>query len=50
MQKYGVENKNGRIYPEALLKREADNYMKLVEMGASSGHTDHPDSAIISIK
>jgi hypothetical protein len=43
MQKYGVENKNGRIYPEALLKREADNYMKLVEMGASAGHTDHPD-------
>lgn len=50
MQKYGVENKNGRIYPEALLKREVENYMKLIEMGASAGHTDHPDSAIISIK
>jgi hypothetical protein len=50
MQKYGVENKNGRIYPEALLRREVENYMKLVNMGASAGHTDHPDSAIISIK
>jgi hypothetical protein len=50
MQKYGVENKNGRIYPEALLKREAENYMELIKMGASAGHTDHPDSAIISIK
>lgn len=50
MQKYGVENKNGRIYPESLLKREVENYMKLIEMGASGGHTDHPDSAIISIK
>lgn len=50
MQKYGVENKNGRIYPESLLKREVENYMKLIEMGASAGHTDHPDSAIISIK
>ena len=50
MQKYGVENKNGRIYPEALLKREVENYMKLIDMGASAGHTDHPDSAIISIK
>ena len=50
MQKYGVENKNGRIYPESLLKREVEHYMKLIEMGASAGHTDHPDSAIISIK
>jgi hypothetical protein len=50
MQKYGVENKNGRIYPESLLKREVENYMRLIEMGASAGHTDHPDSAIISIK
>lgn len=50
MQKYGVENKNGRIYPEALLRREVENYMELIKMGASAGHTDHPDSAIISIK
>lgn len=50
MQKYGVENRNGRIYPESILRREVDNYMKLIEMGASAGHTDHPSDAIISIK
>jgi hypothetical protein len=49
MQKYGVENKNGRIYPEELLRREMANYMRLVEVGASAGETDHPESAVISI-
>jgi hypothetical protein len=43
MQKYGVENKNGRVYPEAILKREANEYLKLIEMGASAGETDHPE-------
>lgn len=50
MQKYGVENRNGRIYPESILRREVENYMKLIEMGASAGHSDHPESSIISIK
>jgi hypothetical protein len=50
MQKYGVENKNGRIYPEALLKREVEHYMKLIEMGASAGHADHPEHSVIEIK
>jgi hypothetical protein len=49
MQKYGVENRNGRIYPESVLKREVENYMKLVEMGASAGHSMHPESAVIEI-
>lgn len=49
MQKYGVENKNGRIYPEELLRREMENYMRLVKIGASAGETDHPESAVISI-
>lgn len=43
MQKYGVENKNGRIYPEEILRREVTEYMKLVKMGASAGETDHPE-------
>jgi len=50
MQKFGVENKNGRIYPEKLLKREVERYLKLVKMGASAGETDHPESAVISIQ
>ena len=28
LQKYDTPNRNGRIYPEKILKREADNYTK----------------------
>lgn len=50
LQKWGVENKNGRIYPKAILERENERYQKLIEMGASTGECDHPDSAVISIE
>jgi len=30
LQKYGVENRNGRIYPEAILKREVEKYQQLI--------------------
>ena len=26
LQKYNTPNRNGRVYPERILKREADNY------------------------
>ena len=37
LQKFGVENKNGRIYPESILRREATNYQKLIDMRLSIG-------------
>jgi hypothetical protein len=30
LQKYGVKNRNGRIYPESILKREVDRYQELI--------------------
>jgi hypothetical protein len=48
LQKYGVENRNGRIYPEPLLKREADRYQELIDGNAAIGESDHPESSIIS--
>jgi hypothetical protein len=48
LQKYGVKNKNGRIYPEKILKREAENYNKLIQQRSALGESDHPDSTIIS--
>ena len=50
MQKFGIQNGNGRIYPEEVLKREVEKYMKLIEMGASAGEADHPESVTISIQ
>lgn len=49
LQKYGVENRNGRIYPEAILKREANAYQKLIDERRALGESDHPESSIISV-
>ena len=35
LQKYDTQNRNGRIYPEKLLKREAENYKKAIAKGTS---------------
>ena len=49
MQKYGVENKNGRIYPENILRKEAENYLKLIKEKSAMGEADHPESSIVAI-
>ena len=49
LQKYGVENKNGRWYPEEILKREATKYQELINNRAAVGETDHPESTIITV-
>jgi len=48
LQKYGIKNKNGRIYPKDILEREAKNYEKLIINRSAIGESDHPDTAIIS--
>ena len=37
LQKYGVENRNGRVYPEEILKRESKNYQKLIDENRALG-------------
>ena len=49
MQKYGVENRNGRIYPENILRKESENYLKLIKEKRAMGEADHPDSSIVAI-
>ena len=49
MQKYGVENRNERVYPEAILKREAENYLKLIKEKRALGEADHPESSIVAV-
>ena len=49
MQKYGVENKNERIYPESIIRREAENYLKLIKEKRAVGEADHPESSIVAI-
>ena len=49
MQKYGVENRNGRISPESILRKEAENYLKLIKDKRAMGEADHPESSIVAI-
>jgi hypothetical protein len=49
LQKYNTPNRNGRIYPEGILKREADNYKKMIEKGTSLSELNHPESSLIDL-
>lgn len=49
LQKADQLNRNGRVYPYNILKREADKYMELVENNTAGGELDHPDSAVVSL-
>ena len=48
LQKYGVLNLNGRLYPEDILKAQAIEYQKLIDARAAVGELDHPESSIIA--
>jgi hypothetical protein len=49
LQKYGVPNRNGRIYPESILKRESENYTKLIKQGKAMSELNHPESSLIDL-
>ena len=49
LQKYNTPNRNGRVYPEKILKREADNYKKMIEKGTSLSELNHPESSLIDL-
>ena len=49
LQKADTVNRNGRIYPYEILKREVEKYMELVESNTAGGELDHPDSAVVSL-
>ena len=49
LQKYDTPNRNGRFYPERILKREADNYKKIISKGLSTSELNHPESSLIDL-
>ena len=49
LQKYNTPNRNGRIYPEKILKREAENYKKAINRGTSLSELNHPESSLIDL-
>ena len=49
LQKYNTPNRNGRIYPERILKRESDNYKKMIQKGTALSELNHPESSLIDL-
>lgn len=48
-QKFGIENANGRIYPEEVLKREVERYMDEIRNHTSTGEANHPDTCVLDL-
>jgi hypothetical protein len=44
------KNGNGRSYPYKVLKREINNYIKIVNDNRACGELDHPDDSVINLK
>ena len=49
LQKANTQNRNGRVYPFEILKREADKYMEAVKERRALSELDHPESPIVSL-
>ena len=49
LQKYDTPNRNGRVYPEKILKRDSENYKKMIEKGTSLSELNHPESSLIDL-
>ena len=50
LQTADKQNGNGRVYPYSVLKREMDNYKKIVEDNRACGELDHPDDSVVNLK
>ena len=49
LQRYGAENANGRIYPEAILKREVEKYQEKIRERRAIAELNHPSESTIDL-
>jgi hypothetical protein len=49
LQKWGVKNKNGRIYPKDVLISQVNEYQKKIDDNTAVNESDHPESSNISL-
>jgi hypothetical protein len=49
LQKWGVRNKNSRIYPKEVLVPQVNEYQLMVDTNSATSEADHPDSSVISL-
>jgi hypothetical protein len=48
-QKFGIENANGRIYPEHILKKQVELYQKRINERYAYGELNHPSDSTIDL-
>lgn len=48
LQKFGVLNRNGRIYPETILREQDKLYQQAITERRAIGELDHPESSVIA--
>ena len=48
LQKYGILNRNGRVYPEHLLRKQDQLYQQAIRERRAVGELDHPESSVIA--
>jgi hypothetical protein len=50
LQKFNTPNRNGRVYPERVLKRESENYVKnYIKKNTALSELNHPESSLIDL-
>lgn len=49
-QKYGIENANGRVYPEAILKREVERFQDKIAHRMALCELEHPSDSNINLE
>jgi hypothetical protein len=49
LQKFDTPNKNGRIYPESILKKENEKYQAIIKKGSALNELNHPSSSLIDL-
>lgn len=49
LQKADTENRNGRVYPMDILRREAQKYQQLIDVGSALGECNHPNEITVNL-
>jgi hypothetical protein len=50
LQKSDQKNHNGRVYPDAVLRRVIEKYQEVIKERRALGELDHPEEAVINLK
>ncbi len=50
LQKFDTPNRNGRVYPERILKRENERYQDVIKRGSAISELNHPESSLIDLE